>query len=88
MEEQIKEVGSLVYTVLFLPKINERVKNYLKEHYFEEEEIVVPENMVRQYNLKVSEKLIRKSNLNPDDIIDFLNFAAKCQNLDISYFEF
>lgn len=88
MEEQIKEVGSLVYTVLFLPKINERVKNYLKEHYFEEEELVVPENMVLQYNLKVSEKLIRESNLNPDDIIDFLTFTAKCQNLDISYFEF
>lgn len=88
MEEQIRELGSIVYKVLFLPKLDEHIKEYIRTHYFEDDDISIPENVVKHYNLNVSEKIIRESDLDPSLVTDFVQFKKKCKELDIDYIEF
>lgn len=88
MEEQIRDLGSIVYKVLFLPKLNDKIKDYIRDNYFDDDDIFIPENMVRHYNLNVCEKVIRESNLDPTLVVDFVQFRKKCKELDIDYIEF
>lgn len=88
MEKKISDLGSIVYRVLFLPKLEERIKEFIRLHYFEEDDIYIPENVVRHYNLNVCDKMIRSSNLDPELITDFVLFRNKCKEEDIDYIEF
>jgi hypothetical protein len=88
MEEQIKNLGAIIYKVLFLPKLDEQIKKFIRDHYFEEDDIYIPENVVRHYNLNVCENIIRKSDLEPTLIVDFVQFKSKCKEFDIDYIEF
>ena len=88
MERKISNLGSIVYRVLFLPKIDNTLKDYIRTHYFEEDDIYIPENVVRHYNLNICERLISSSDLDPSLVTDFVLFRNKCKEEDIDYIEF
>ena len=85
MEEQVRDLGSIVYKVLFLPKLDDKIKNCIRDKYFDDDDIFIPENMVRHYNLNVCEKVIREYNLDPTLVVNFVQFSKKCKELDIDY---
>lgn len=88
--DEIDEVGVIVYKILFYPKISDEIKDFIKNNYFGEdtESEMISKQLTWHYKLDVLETMVRKSNLHPKEILDFVYFREKCRKLDIDYIEF
>lgn len=89
-EIRVEDLGTFTSVMLFNPKISDTLKNYIKANFFGEgnDLEIITKNLTWHYNLNVCETLIRKSNLDPTEIVMFVQFREKCRVLNIDYIEF
>lgn len=89
-EIKVEDLGTLTSVMLFNPKISKTLKDYIKANFFgaENDLEIITKNLTWHYNLNVFETLIRKSNLDPTEIVSFIQFRDKCRVLNIDYIEF
>ena len=89
-EIKVEDLGTLTSIMLFNPKISKTLKDYIKANFFgsENDLEIITKNLTWHYNLNVCETLIRKSNLDPAEIVSFIQFRERCRVLNIDYIEF